>query len=123
MALQVLGDSKSSMKNIGAAIKRKTIPNFGGILWPMLGIPWLSLWRLIRIPLNKRIGHREQINAADTFLGMLSPEKRGSFNYLLEIVENGSFDNRKGWKSLTVEVNYGGSMVDQNSDNSRLCFL
>lgn len=43
-------------------------------------------------------------------------------HYCLTIVEGGSFYNEQDWKSLMIEVNYGNSIVDNNSENL-LCYI
>ena len=43
-------------------------------------------------------------------------------NYHLEIVENGSFEKSDDWKSLSVDLNYGNSIIDQDNDNI-FCFI
>lgn len=43
-------------------------------------------------------------------------------NFHLEIVENGSFDNPEDWKSLSVDMNYGDSIIDSTGD-SFFCFI
>ncbi len=64
----------------------------------------------------------EAICGTDLLIDQVAQAGKGFRNYQLEIVENGSFDNKDDWKSLTIEVNYGESLLDSSGD-SILCFI
>lgn len=64
----------------------------------------------------------EAVCGTDLLIDKVAQVDKGFRNYHLEIVENGSFENKADWKSLTIEVNYGNSLVDSTGD-SVLCFI
>lgn len=42
--------------------------------------------------------------------------------YILEIVENGDFNNKEDWSNLSVQISYGENVIDGNADNIE-CFI
>lgn len=59
----------------------------------------------------------ESICGTDLLIDGLSLSDNCFRNYNLEIVENGSFDNPKDWKSLSIDANYGKSVIDLDGEN------
>ena len=64
----------------------------------------------------------EAVCGTDLLLDRMALTDSYFSHYNLEIIENGSFENTADWKSLSVNVNYGGAVVDQDSDNL-FCFI
>lgn len=64
----------------------------------------------------------EAVCGTDLLLDKMTLTDSYFSHYNLEITENGSFDNTADWKSLSVDVNYGNSIVDQDNDNL-FCFI
>lgn len=64
----------------------------------------------------------EAVCGTDLLLDKMTLTDSYFSHYNLEIIENGSFENTADWESLSVDVNYGDSVVDQDSDNL-FCFI
>lgn len=64
----------------------------------------------------------EAVCGTDLLLDKMTLTDSYFSHYNLEIIENGSFENTADWKSLSVDVNYGNSIVDQDNDNL-FCFI
>lgn len=64
----------------------------------------------------------EAVCGTDLLLDKMTLTDSYFSHYNLEITENGSFDNTADWKSLSVDVNYGNTVIDSDSDNL-FCFI
>lgn len=64
----------------------------------------------------------EAVCGTDLLLDKMALSDNYFSNYNLEILENGSFDNAADWKSLSVDVNYGNTVIDPDNDNL-FCFI
>lgn len=59
----------------------------------------------------------EAVCGTDLLLDKMALSDNYFSNYHLEIIENGAFDKPEDWKSLSVDVNYGNSIVDLDGEN------
>ena len=64
----------------------------------------------------------EAVCGTDLLLDKMTLTDSYFSHYNLEIIENGSFENTADWKSLSVDVNYGNTVIDSDSDNL-FCFI
>ena len=65
----------------------------------------------------------EAVCGTDLLIDKMAQADKGYKNYHLEIVENGSFDKKADWKSLTVDVSYGDSIFDKFSDSDSIVYF
>lgn len=64
----------------------------------------------------------EVVCGTDLLLDKIALPGEYHSEYILEVVENGDFNNTEDWSNLSVQISYGDSVIDGTADNI-YCFI